>query len=354
MAQEQTGRRRPDRARNLGSGVKSQEGLVRFRQTEVVLPDFGAPVSRLPPNLSFVICHLSFLIPLMRPVIFDTDIGTDVDDILALILLAKAPELQLIGVTTVYGNTLLRARIAQITCDLLRRKEIVVVPGESQTLTGRQIFWAGQEGYGVPGLEKVKISESIRAVQYLIESSEHYGNGLEILATGPLTNIASAISKSPEALSQIKHLYLMGGAFWMDRYEHNIRCDPEAAKIVFASGIPITAIGLDVTLRVRLNRKDVQKIAQIGGGLGPLLEDQILRWWELWQITENHPHDPLAALAMVRPDLFTFETWDVEITAEGRREGLTRLVENKDSNIRIGFDLLARTAEREIVRRIVE
>ena len=140
----------------------------------------------------------------------------------------------------------------------------------------------------------------------------------------------------------------------MDRYEHNIRCDPEAAKIVFASGISITAIGLDLTLRVRLNKKDVQKIAQTGGGLGPLLEDQILRWWELWQITENHPHDPLAALAMVRPDLFTFETWDVEIAAEGRREGLTRLVENKNSNIRIGFDVLARTAEREIVRRIVE
>src|SRR5260370_20621393 len=112
MTQEQTGRRRTDRARNLGSGVKSQEGLVRFRQTEVVLPDFGAPVSRLPPNLSFVIFHLSFLIPLMRPVIFDTDIGTDVVDILSLILLAKAPELHLICVTTFYANTLLRARIA--------------------------------------------------------------------------------------------------------------------------------------------------------------------------------------------------------------------------------------------------
>jgi purine nucleosidase len=275
----------------------------------------------------------------MRPVIFDTDIGTDVDDILALVLLAKAPELRLIGVTTVYGDTLLRARIAQVTCDLLQRKEISVVPGEAQTLAG---------------LDKVKISESMGAVQYLIENTEHYENQLEILATGPLTNIASAIAKSPKALSRIKHLYLMGGAFWMDRYEHNIRCDPEAAQIVFASGLPITAIGLDLTLRVRLDKKDVQKIAQTGGDLGPVLQDQILRWWELWQITENHPHDPLAALAMVRPDLFTFETWGVEIAAEGRREGLTRRVENKNSNIRIGFDVFARTAEREIVRRIVE
>jgi len=290
----------------------------------------------------------------MRPVIFDTDIGTDVDDILALVLLGKAPELQLIGVTTVYGDTLLRARIAQVTCDLLQRKEIAVVPGESRTLTGRQIFWAGQEGYGMPGLDQVKISESIGAVQYLVESAQRYGNDLEILATGPLTNIASAIAKSPKVFSRIKHLYLMGGAFWMDRYEHNIRCDPEAAKIVFASGISITAIGLDLTLRVRLDKNDVQKIGQTGGGLGPVLKDQILRWWELWQITENHPHDPLAALAMVRPDLFIFETWDVKIATEGKREGLTRLVENKESNIRVGFDVLTRTAEREIVRRIAE
>jgi inosine-uridine nucleoside N-ribohydrolase len=290
----------------------------------------------------------------MRPVIFDTDIGTDVDDILALVLLAKASELRLIGVTTVYGDTLLRARIAQVTCDLLQRKEIAVVPGEGQTLAGRQIFWSGQEGYGMPGLDKVKVSESMSAVQYLIENTERYGNQLEILATGPLTNIASAIAKCPEALSRIKHLYLMGGAFWMDRYEHNIRCDPEAAKIVFTSGLPITAIGLDLTLRVRLDEKDVQTIAQTRGGLGPVLQDQILRWWDLWQIRESHPHDPLAALAMVRPDLFIFQSWGVEVVAEGRREGLTRLVEKKNSNIRIGFDVFARTAQREIVRRMVE
>jgi purine nucleosidase len=288
----------------------------------------------------------------MRPVIFDTDIGTDVDDILALVLLAKASELQLLGVTTVYGDTLLRAKVAQVTCNLLQRKEIAVIPGEQHTLSGRQIFWVGQEGYGVPGVDKVEISESIGAVQYLIENAERYADELEILATGPLTNIASAISQNAKAFSRIKHLYLMGGAFWMDRYEHNIRCDTNAARIVFNSGIPITAIGLDLTLRVRLDEKDVQEIAQTGGEVGRLLEDQILRWWDLWQVTYNHPHDPLAALAMLRPDLFVFETWGVEVTNEGRREGLTRLV--KGGNIRIGFDVLARSAEREIIRRIVE
>jgi len=288
----------------------------------------------------------------MRPVIFDTDIGTDVDDILALVLLANSPELNLIGVTTVYGDTVRRAKIARVTCDLLQRQKIRVVPGEQKTVADRQIYWAGHEGYGVHGLETVPVSTSLGAVQYIVENAERYANELEILATGPLTNVAKAILNNPMAFSRVKHLYLMGGAFWMDRPEHNIKCDPEAAKIVFESGIPITAIGLDLTLRVLLEERDVRKIAQAGNGVGALLEDQILRYWEHKQINANHPHDPLAAIAMVRPDLFVFETWGVEVTSKGRIEGLTRLVESEAGNVRVGFDVLARTAEREIVRRI--
>src|ERR1700681_1316796 len=94
----------------------------------------------------------------MRPVIFDTDIGTDVDDILALVLLAKAPELNLLGVTTVYGDTLLRSKIAKVTAQLLGRDDLEIVPGEKETLSGRQIYWAGHEGEGVPNLAETEIS----------------------------------------------------------------------------------------------------------------------------------------------------------------------------------------------------
>src|ERR1700730_11940287 len=82
----------------------------------------------------------------MRPIIFDTDIGTDVDDILALVLLAKAPELKLLGVTTVYGDTAFRAKIAKATTHLLDREDIAIVPGERHTLSGRQVHWAGALG----------------------------------------------------------------------------------------------------------------------------------------------------------------------------------------------------------------
>lgn len=289
----------------------------------------------------------------MRPVIFDTDIGTDVDDILALAVLAKSPELELIGVTTVYGDTPLRAKITRVTCDLLGCTETPVLIGEKETLTGRQISWAGHEGYGVPNLDKAEVSTTPSAVDYLLEAANRFAGELEVLATGPLTNIATAIRKDAATFSKIKHLYLMGGAYWLDRPEHNIKCDPEAAKIVFESGIPITAIGLDVTLRVLLEADDLHQIAQLGNGVGPLLEDQILRWWELRNITANHPHDPLAALAMVRPDLFLFENWDVAITKEGRTEGLTRLRQALKGKTRIGADVFARTAQKEIVRRIV-
>jgi inosine-uridine nucleoside N-ribohydrolase len=210
----------------------------------------------------------------MRPVIFDTDIGTDVDDILALVLLAKAPELQLLGVTTVYGDTLLRAKVAQVTCNLLQRKEIAVIPGERHTLSGRQIFWVGQEGYGVPGVDKVEISESIGAVQYLIENAERYAGDLEILATGPLTNIASAISQNAKAFSQIKHLYLMGGAFWMDRYEHNVRCDTDAARMEKTSR---------KSRRPEVNSAAYWRIRSCGGGIsGKSLTIIRMIHWRRW------------------------------------------------------------------------
>jgi purine nucleosidase len=143
----------------------------------------------------------------MRPVIFDTDIGTDVDDILALALLAKSPELKLIGVTTVYGDTPLRAKITKVTCDLLGCTDTAVLIGEKKTLTGRQISWAGHEGYGVPNLDKAEVASTPGAVDYLLDAANRFTGELEVLATGPLTNIATAAQKDATSFSKIKHLY---------------------------------------------------------------------------------------------------------------------------------------------------
>jgi purine nucleosidase len=288
----------------------------------------------------------------MRPVIFDTDIGTDVDDILALVLLAKAPELNLLGVTTVYGDTNFRAKIARKTTQMLGRADIKIVPGESRPRSGRQVHWAGHEGEGIPNLDEVEIEQSQPGPAYISETAEVLNGELEVIATGPLTNIARAITEAPPSCAKIKHLYVMGGAFWMPGAEHNIKCDAEAARIVFASGIPMTVISLDLTTRVWLGRNELPQIAALPNGLGPMLENQLIRWWEYRHVQGSSPHDPLAALAMVHPDLFRFENWDIEVDEEPSAPGFTRLTNRGAGKIRIAVDVFARTAEQEIVARI--
>jgi purine nucleosidase len=282
----------------------------------------------------------------MRHVILDTDIGTDVDDMLALVFLAKASELCLEGVTTVHGNTLLRAKIAKVTCQMLGLPDLPIVPGAKETLSGHSIFWPGHEGENIPELENVRVESDITAQQFLLDCSEQYPGDLEILAIGPLTNLAQTISCFPEFRSRVRRLYLMGGAYWKDYSEHNIEMDVLAAKIVFESGIPITAIGLDVTLRVWIREREVERIRKLPNHLGPMLEGQIKRWWKFLGTSENNPHDPLAALAMVRPDLFSFAQCDVAICMEKDRCG--HLLRRDDPNGRISaaYDLDVHGAER--------
>ena len=288
----------------------------------------------------------------MRPVVFDTDIGTDVDDILALVLLAKAPELKLLGVTTVYGDTNFRAKIAKRTTQMLGREDIKIVPGESLPVSGRQVHWAGHEGEGIPNIDAIEIKPDQSSSSYLVQTAEELNGELEVIATGPLTNIARAITKAPASCAKIKHLYVMGCAFWMPRAEHNIKCDAEAARVVFASGIPMTVISLDLTLRVWLGRNQLPQIAALPNGLGPMLENQLIRWWEYRHVDGSSPHDPLAALTMVRPDLFRFESWDIDVHDEPSAPGFTRVINCGTGKVRIGVDVFARTAEQEIVARI--
>jgi purine nucleosidase len=275
----------------------------------------------------------------MRPVILDTDIGTDVDDLLALVLLAKAPELCLEGVTTVHGNTLLRAKIVRIACQKLGIPDLPIVPGATETLSGQPIFWPGHEGENIPGIEDARIETSISAPQFLSDLSEKYPGALEILAIGPLTNLAQTISSFPEFKSRVKRLYLMGGAYWKDYSEHNIEMDVVAAKTVFESGIPTIAIGLDVTLKVWIKQTQVDQIRNLPSGLGSMLEEQIKRWWKFLGKNENNPHDPLAALAMVRPDLFSFRTCDVAVCMEPDRRGHLVRLDNPAGRISAAYDL---------------
>ena len=287
-----------------------------------------------------------------RPVLLDTDIGTDVDDLLALALLVGSPEMQLIGVTTVYGDTALRARMTRLILDQMERRTVPIGIGARETLTGGPVWWAGHEGQGIPGLDRVQLDEGITAADLLHQAATEHRGRLELFAIGPLTNVAEAIAADDSFATSLRHLYIMGGAFWMEQAEHNIKSDPEAADIVFRSGIPMTICGLDVTLRVLLREADMAQIREAASGIGPVLEDQVRRWWAFTGATENHLHDPMAILPALRPELFRFEQCDVHVELEGPNPGRTQVSGCGSGAVRIAADIDVEAAEQEIVRRI--
>jgi purine nucleosidase len=288
-----------------------------------------------------------------RPVHLDTDIGTDVDDLLALALLVGAPEVEIIGVTTVYGDTVLRARMTRLVLDQMGHSGVPIGIGARETLTGRPVWWAGHEGQGILGLDRVQIDEGTTAADLLHQAATEHLRRLELFAIGPLTNVAEAISADDSFATSLRHLYIMGGAFWMEQAEHNIKSDPEAADIVFRSGIPMTICGLDVTQRVRLREADMSQIRQAAGGIGSVLEDQVRRWWAYTGATENHLHDPVAILPALHPELFRFEQCDVHVEVEGANPGRTRADGCGTGAVRIAADVDVEAAEQEIVRRLV-
>ncbi len=288
-----------------------------------------------------------------RPAILDTDIGTDVDDILALVLLARAAELQLIGVTTVYGDTSLRARITRLVLDQMDYSHVPIGVGARETLTGRPVWWAGHEGHGLPEIDGVQIDEDDTAAALLGRAAAAHRGQLELFAIGPLTNVAEAISADETFATSLHHLYIMGGAFWTEHAEHNIKSDPEAAEIVFRSGISMTVCGLDVTKRAWLREPDVVRVGADAGSIGHVLADQVRRWWAFIGANENNPHDPLAILPAIRPELFRFEQCDVRVELDGENSGRTRLDRCGAGSVRIAADVDAEAAEREIVRRLI-
>jgi purine nucleosidase len=286
------------------------------------------------------------------PTVVDTDIGSDVDDILALSLLARAPEVRLIGVTTVYGDTRLRAQIARWLCDRLDRADVTVVPGSRETLTGRDIWWPGHEGVRLADLEQAPVALDLSAVDYLCQAAREHAGELDLIAIGPLTNIAAAIRADSAFASRLHHLYIMGGVFWQARGEHNFVCDPEAAGVVMSSGIPMSVCGLDVTTRVWLDEHDVVALAGSGNPVGAALADQVRRWWVASGREKDNPHDALAALMPIRPDLFQFTACDVAISHDAEHLGWATLSGCGQGNVRLASDVNVEQATREIMGRL--
>jgi purine nucleosidase len=255
-------------------------------------------------------------------VVLDTDIGSDVDDALALAMLLGSPEVDVLGVTTVYGDVDVRAQIARRLARLAGHDELVVVPGAERPLSGEEAWWAGFEGRLYPDLARETFVEDMSAAEFLVETVTARPGQVDVVAIGPLTNLAEAIRADSAFVRSIRHLYVMGGRFDAPEAEHNFRSDSIAAAEVFASGMPTTVVGLEITTQARIGPSHLARIGA-AGALGRQLEAEVRQWWEYTRKQWNHPHDPLAVLAMLRPDLMVVEATRVHVERAGPQAGVS-------------------------------
>ena len=175
------------------------------------------------------------------PIILDTDIGTDVDDAFALVMAVKEPEIDLLAVTTVYGDVALRARMAKKLLNLLGKSDIPVAAGQSQPLfDGKDSYWGGWEGKGLlEPLNEPITYDSANAIDLMYSLLKSASEKTTLVAIGPLTNLAVLINNHPDVLPKVKEIICMGGTLQPNDEEWNVQCDPEAAYQLLTSGLPI-------------------------------------------------------------------------------------------------------------------
>ena len=255
-----------------------------------------------------------------------------IDDAISLMLALGSDELRLEAITTVCGNVPMKrsTRNALKILELLGREEIPVAEGASKPL-GTNFhtteFVHGRDGLGDSNFPEPKIIAVQKiAVDMIIEKITKNSRRVILVPIGPLTNIANAITKEPDLVNHIREIVLMGGAYGITPYgignstpvaEYNIYTDPEAAKVVFKSGIKITAVGLDITTdpKAMLTQSDFAKIKN-----GNTREAEIaLRILEKVMKTRNSiaVNDAMTIAYLMSPNLFKVKKYRVDIETKG-------------------------------------
>ncbi len=237
----------------------------------------------------------------MHKVILDTDIGTDVDDALALAVLLGSQEVDLVGITTVYGDVRLRSQIAMHLCSMVNR-EIPTYMGEGKTISGREVWMSGSEGKNFESLDSFTPQAS-SAVDFLIKAVIAQPQSIDVIAIGPLTNIACAIQSSTDFEKRVKRVWIMGGDFTQSRVEHNFKCDIDGARVVLESNVPITILDLPSSQKTIIGLQEIEQIRN-APVFGILLYSEIMSWIKPRNQDWTIPHDPIAALSLLAPEFF--------------------------------------------------
>ena len=263
-----------------------------------------------------------------RKIIIDTDPGQD-DAVAILLALASPDEIDVLGVTAVAGNVPLplTQKNARIVCELARKSDTLVFAGCDAPLVRKLV--TAEHVHGKTGLDGPQMADPAmplqdqHAVEYIIETLRAHDAGtITLCPLGPLTNIATAFKNAPGIIEKVQEIVLMGGAYFQvgnitPAAEFNIYVDPEAAKIVFDSGVPIVVMPLDVTHKALTTRARVEAFRALGTKVG----DMVAAWTDFFERfdkekygSEGAPlHDPCVIAYLIQPDLFTGRHVNVEI-----------------------------------------
>jgi inosine-uridine nucleoside N-ribohydrolase len=249
------------------------------------------------------------LILLMAKILLDTDIGTDVDDAVALAYLLAHPDCELLGITTVTGEAEKRASLASVLCKA-SGKDVPIYPGEDYPMRGEQRQRFAQQAAVLPRWTHQSNFPKGQAVGFLAETIRSQPGEVMLLTIGPLTNIGMLFSTHPDVAKLLAGLVMMGGNFdeagpEAERIEWNVAGDPLASEIVYKTPVRVhRSVGLNVTQRVMMSADDI-RAKFTAGLLRPVLDMA-----EIW-FTGFYPfitfHDPLAAATVFEPDLCSYQ-----------------------------------------------
>ena len=276
--------------------------------------------------------------PGTEKIIIDTDPGQD--DAVAILLALASPELDVLGITAVAGNVPLKLteKNARKICELAGKPQTKVFAGAIRPLA-RQLVTAeevhGKTGLNGPDLPEPKMPlQKQYAVDFIVETlmKEEAGT-VTLCPLGPLTNIALALIREPKIASRIKQIVLMGGGFFeggnvTPAAEFNIYVDPQAADLVFKSGIPIVVMPLDVTHKALTTKKRIAAFRKLDTKVGTAVAE-MLEFFERFDEekygTDGGPlHDPCVIAYLLKPKLFKGREVNVSVeTASELTMGMT-------------------------------
>ncbi len=270
-----------------------------------------------------------------KKIIIDTDPG--IDDAMAILFAHFAPDIELIGLTTVFGNVPVEqaTRNACYLSDLMGVGTPVASGCQHplQRKNNRYPDWVhGTNGFGDITLDTPRIKPlEVDAVDFIIEQVSQYPGEITLVPIGPLTNIAKALEKAPEITSKVKEVVLMGGAATVNgnvnpAAEANMLSDPFAADKVFTADWPVTMVGLDVTHQIIMDEAYLDRVHQSGTAIGKFVSRIARFYLEFHRSTGLdglYTHDPSTIAYLIKRDLFTTQPGAVRVCTEGIATGQT-------------------------------